>query len=233
MSDILDKLRKLQALKERAGTEQEAALAAIRIQELLQKHNLDIGVLTLQQQEGIEMGTGVTKRRLPDHWPILAHAVRELLDVEFFVRGSDRNGGQYFFVGLKANTEAAVLTFQYFIDALESLLKVWKQEPDGILGRLWVERDTKDYRAFRLGAAERIRELIVRRKEQCAGLSTELVHIGNAVAKRMIQSMNFQDVKMHNPVVRAAEARSYQEGFIRGGAVNPHGAAAKKIRGRK
>lgn len=235
MSDILDKLRKLQALKDRAGTEQEAAVASLRIQEILTRHNLDIGVLTLEKEEGCEQGTGTTKRRPPDHWPILAHAVKDLLDVEFFVRGNDLRGWQYFFIGLKANTEAAVLTFQYLIDSIESLLRVWKKEPDAFFGRLWrdVVKKKKDYRAFRLGASERIRSMIAEGKRQHSVEATALVFIGNALAQRMMDSMNFEKVKMHSPTVRAAEARSYQDGFMRGGAINPHGATCKKIRGRK
>ena len=231
MSEILDKVRKLQALQERAGTEQEAALASLRIQEILTKHNLDIGVLELEKEEGTEMQAGDRKRHVPDHWTILAHAVNELFDVCHFTRGSDTKGWKYSFIGLRANVEAACLTFPYLIDAVESLLNRWKQEPS--FERLWVEYSRKDYRAFRLGASRRILELIQAKKRQpAAAASQELVRVGNALAKRIYDSLTFENTRMVDCEPGKDSHRAFAAGYHRGHLVDPHGAKTgrKRIR---
>lgn len=227
--EIKSKLRKLHALSERAGTEQEAALASLRIRELLDKHNLDIGVLDAseEQQEGIEAPAGRKQRRPPEHFPILAHAVKELLDVEFFTRGSDRSGWQYFFVGLKANVETAVITFAYLIDSVEDLLDTWKHEP--AWGDLWNEYDKRDYRAFRIGVSTRIYDLIWEQKRRAQPDTMELVRIGTEVAKRMISGMQFEKVRNAEPRIPRSEVASYHAGYQRGEQVDPHG-AGKRIR---
>lgn len=234
MSEIIDKLRKLQALSERAGTEQEAALASMRIRELLDKHNLDIGVLELQQEEGIEAPAGQKKRKVPEHWPILAHATKETCDVDFFTRGNDRSGWQFCFVGLKANVQTATVMFAYLIDSVEDLLDTWKHEPDSLFGRIFREYSKKDYRAFRLGVAKRIYEEIMLQKlqseRQATPQSQELVHVGTAIAKRMMDSMTFENVAHYNTKVNRTEALSYQAGYSRGDQVDPHGAGEKRIR---
>ncbi len=235
MTDILEKLRKLEALRQRAGTEQEAATASLRIQEILQKHNLDIGVLELQQEEGTELPAGPTKRTLPDHWPILAHAVNELLDVESFCRGSDRKGWQYSFIGLKANVEAACLTFPYLIEAVESLLDQWKREPLEPLWsrrpqyRLWNEYGRRDYRAFRIGVSKRIEEIIFAQKRQM-GTSMELVHIGNAVARRLFDAMTFDQISQRDCTVPGSYAAAYHAGYERGHLVDPKAPGKRRIR---
>jgi len=234
-NSIVKKLQVLQALAERAGTEHEAALAAQKIQELLLKHNLDVGVLKLKKQEGIEMPAGKVKKNPPPHWVCLATAVSELLDVEFFVRtgASNAHDWQYYFIGLPANVQAAVATFEHLIFSVESILEKWKKEPSwaGGIGRLWGEYDRKDYAAFRFGAAERIMREIRQSKghqEAHAG-SQEVMIIGQSLAKQMKASMKFERVTHVDPDV-SDNHHSYLAGFDAGKDVNPHGVTSKRIK---
>lgn len=231
---LLEKIRKLNALKERAGNEHEAAAAALHLRNLLEKHNLEIGAIDLQEEEGTELPAGpVVKRQMPAHYVVLAHACNELFDVQHFTRGSARGGWRYSFIGLKGNIEAAGAGFQYLIDAVEDLLKLWKRMPDGIYTTLFAPAYSRqDYVAFRNGCAQRIFDTIKREKYQCPE-TQELVFVGNAVATRMFNGLQFENVREVDTRPPDASAFAYVAGYEKGERVDPRGVRAKKIRGGK
>jgi hypothetical protein len=195
-SAIIEKIRKLHALSERAGTEAEAANAATRVRELLEKHNLDIGTIELKAEPGTSARTrGLGQKK--EHYAILATVCNELFDVQCYLQCTPRQQHFYAFVGLKANVEAACMTLEYLIDSVESILEFWKEQEQGLFGGFFhgkAQLGRKDYRAFRIGAARRIHDRVIDEKQRAAQASVttrELVLIGNSVAKRMISEIEF------------------------------------------
>src|SRR5437868_5932982 len=120
---ILDKIRKLQALSERATTEAEAALAAARVQELVTKHNLDLGAVLLKEDPGAQMEAGEAWKRLAYHAQSLAEACALMFDVLFFFRGSKMFGHRFVFIGLTDNVQAACITYEYLYASVDALAR--------------------------------------------------------------------------------------------------------------
>ena len=126
-TNIIEKIRKLQALSERAGTEAEAACAAQKIAELCHAHNLEIGVATLieEEQSASESqhvhGSAVWQA----HWSSLGKACDALFNVGHYrknvnevvkntsgmVLGANKQQAIVFY-GLRANVESAILAYE-------------------------------------------------------------------------------------------------------------------------
>src|SRR5262245_61768133 len=83
-SAVIDRIKKLLALST-SSNEAEAALAAARAQELLQKHNLTMGVVQDSSQQKAEtMPTDWLGTRLQPHLFTLARACDKMFDVRHF-----------------------------------------------------------------------------------------------------------------------------------------------------
>ena len=204
LESIHDKIRKLNALAENAGTEAEAANAASKIADICMKHNIDIGSVKLTKEE-----TEATEGRedvgatfeLNDVY--LEHSVEKLFNVGCYKNAQfdavrDENGymkpgKKYFcavFYGLKSNVASALLTFQYFRASVESLLEGHLRQ-----GERWgaVER-----RSFRVGCAKRIYEECVKvasvQSQQIAGSTecTAIVHLGNALCQQHAKKLRLR-----------------------------------------
>ena len=227
---ILDKLRKLHALSKAAGTEAEAANAAARLQELLLKHNLEIGALELGQEEGTEQAADRSCFRHDHH--MLARCCDVLFQVRSFQsRFKGKRRGRMIFVGLRANVEVACLTYAYLVESVEALLDGWKRLPKE--GCLFPDRSTADYNAFRVGAASRIFDMALAHmriiKER--GTGAELIHLGNSVAQRMFEAHNVVNrvVNRDHGDVDKKRLDALQAGYEQGGRVDIHGARSNKM----
>ena len=222
---IIDKIRKLQALKDRAATEAEAANAAARIAELLAKHNLEMGAINLEKEEGKDAGSGPASQRMPPHYSVLAFVCDRLFDVRHYLRWVGA-GYQYQFIGLPANVDAACATFSYLVSSVESLLDGWKRSA----GPGW---SRSDYRAFRIGAAKRIKEIAHKQKEAILlhnPGSRELVLVGNALAKRMHDDMGFEGNRRGGSIsINAGSMLAFRKGYEQGSRVNIHGARNSRM----
>lgn len=176
---IIDKIRKLMNLRDRAGSEAEAVNAATRIQEILTKHNLEMNVLDdPTQHEGVESeasedtSIGFTfTSRLNVYDVVLAGAAAKLTDTMFFLRKvykREPNGRLVYtrtskgltpqfiqkivFVGLAANVTSALETLKYF-----QTCSHW------FLDSRWRKGQVKgnaECRSYRLGVAHRISSLV-------------------------------------------------------------------------
>jgi hypothetical protein len=187
---IIQKIRKLHALAERASTEAEAALAAARVQDLLTKYNLDLGEVVLKEDPGGTMEAGRAWRRIPEHASTLAIACNDIFDVLHYLQGHPSRGWRFVFIGLRTNVEAAALTYEYLVESIEALVQGAKRR-DLIHG-------SEEFLAFRLGASMRIRELARERKVQTMAADPrygELVHIGKALAQSLHQAIKFEFVR--------------------------------------
>lgn len=229
---IIDKIRKLQALAERAGSEAEAANAAARVQELLLKHNLEIGSIALEQEKGTDVAVDRNFCRVRPHHVTLAMACNRLFDVQHYLMrtkyGYRSSASAFHFIGLSANTEAACVTFSYLCDSVECLVSGWKPEPDETL--FWLDSPQSAYRSFRIGASERILEMAEAVKKQCQEHnpgSAELVRIGSDLAWKMFIKMEFKG--SYNSDHIPGDYAGYDAGYEQGARVDIHGARSNRM----
>lgn len=238
-SSILEKIRKIHALAERAGTEAEAANAAQRVADLCRQHNLDIGVATLQEEE-----TKATEAlhehkggKWQAHWTYLSNACDKLFDVasyrgkegraiknaQGFVTGREEISVLHFY-GLKANVAAAVVTYEYLLASVESLLEGHLADND-LSG-------VSEYRSFRLGCSERIYNEACKTSKQIAAHvapseeSTALVRLGNQLIHTHRKALHLRSGgRSHG----ASSHSAYSAGYAAGGRVDIHGARTSRM----
>lgn len=242
-SGIIEKIQKLQALADRAGTEHEAALAAQRVAELCQQHNLDIGVATLveEETEASEARYTIPTSHVQAHQGTLAQACDALFNVGSCVqRGRYRRipagpgrfylsdlgpGVKLIFYGLKANVQAALETYRYLEASVESLLHGHIREGHQLKGRA-------DFRSFRMGAAKRIYNEALKARDaveehfQTSEESLALVHLGS----KLTEEYRERHVRGSGPRRSPARKRDhYQAGFDAGSKVDLHGARSSRM----
>ncbi len=233
-SEITTKVKKLLTLAARAGTEAEAVTAAAMAQEIIQRHNLAIGTEVLEQESAVEQDGIGGSARLSPHLTSLGRAACRLFDCDFYYnaeimddslnwRASYRRSLR--FVGLAKNVEACVLTFNYFVASVESLLRGTRE--------MNPEWSRSELRAYRLGCAKRILSMTSELKKQRIELGGEpvqaLVRIGQGVAKRHIASMKMGQPHRVDSRIYASDNEAYSKGFDDGSRVDIHGAQSSKM----
>jgi hypothetical protein len=204
-SPIIDKIRKLHALAERAGTEHEAAVAAARVADLCRKHQLELGTVLIQAQETeasrcwIEFG-GSWRSYRGD----LADAVCELLDLDWyrsrsgyydFYFRSFHGSWDMVFYGLKANVEAAEPTYRYFEKTISRMLRTARKS--GSIGE-----NGRALRSFRMGCARRIYEEARKIAAETAKANRseenqELAHLSESLKAKLAQKLGLRSMRGH------------------------------------
>jgi hypothetical protein len=237
--EIVSKIRKLQALADRAGSEHEAALAAEMVATLLRKHNLDIGVIQLEREE-TEASEGSHEHdssRWEAHWTAVGAAVCSILDVANYRRTRNeplkdifgRVKGvhqvqQMVFYGLKANVQAAQVTYQYLLASVEAVL-----ESDIRGGHLF---GMSDRRSFRIGCAMRIKEEAakVRQAKQLhhapTSEETALVRLEGRLIARHTAKLHLSKGRNSSG---ASNPEAYARGYNAGSRVDVHGARSSRM----
>lgn len=241
---ILEKIRKLQALADRAGTEAEAALAAERVAQLCRAHNLEIGAVRIAEEE---TEASETERhhegKMQAHWVYLANACIELFGVGYYrsrcafprkdTAGrviSVREGNKIVFYGLRASVASALVTYEYLLASVESMLEGWIRtggRPDGAAG----------LRSFRLGCSERIlseaRKVSNASRAQLAAAPAEVQHETAALVRVEKSLLAAHAKKMHlrsgGGFSGASNGSAYNAGFAAGGRVDLHGARGSRM----
>lgn len=238
--NILDKIRKLHELAENAGTEAEAANAAQRVADICRKHNLDIGVATLAEEEtkateGIHEHASTIWRK---HYSYLSRAVEKLFDVGCYKKNAGRVNkdaagrvigsttvSEAHFYGLKANVASAVVTYQYLLASVESMLESYLRTGGQLSGRT-------DFDSFRIGCACRINDEAKNVKQEVSALLT-----GNTESQALMVLANklvknhFIDMKLctrKGPRTRTVQS-AYNAGYAAGGRVDLHGARTSRM----
>lgn len=204
---IIDRIQKLLALARNAGTEHEAANAALRARELMRQHDLDEASLRVddasKQAEPIEHGFTLTdtKKRVMWHGQ-LALGVAALYDCRAWTNGgadSTDRGMRLF--GRKSAVSAASYTFHYLVREVEDLCD-----------RL-APNEGKAYRnAFRLGAASRLRDRMqveIRRRDAKERSATS--HTDFDSKNEQALAIVLRD---RNDVIAAYEVFSKAQGFV-------------------
>lgn len=240
---IIEKIQKLQALADRAGTEHEAALAAQKVAELCEQHNLDIGVATLTQEEtsATEAMHTHDSSRWAAHWSDLSSACGKMFTVGHYrkpvgivVKDSSgtvvgkKDGQALVFYGLKANVAAATVTYEYYLASVESLLEGYIREGHSVFG-------ASQMRSFRLGCASRINDevaKVIQVKQQLIKATEEsqaLVRLENQLIKAHATKMH---LRAGHGYSGARSRDHYQAGYSAGARVDIRGArTSRMIRG--
>lgn len=233
---IITKIQKLQSLADSAVNEHEAALAAQRIAELCERHNLDIGVARLQEEETrASDSTFILGAKRSAHINYLAFCIRKLFDVGTYqtmrylpvtnkagvVTGSKRQACEIIY-GLKANVQSAIITLEYLQASIEAMLKGWILEGnDG--------RET-NRRSFRIGCANRISnevKKITAVKPQIAGSESQaLVVLSNQLIKQYGVANGLKTVSRP---IGAVRPDAYSAGYSAGGRIDIHGARSSRM----
>ncbi len=158
---LMDKVRKLMALADsKSSTEAEAALAAAKVQELVQSYGLDLAQLgdtAVSEVRG--MGT-VDRRAMFDYQQALMATIAKnnfcFHDVRVvYVERKNRNSKQHFLVGRQLNIQVTVNLYDYLIGTMKRLCEEhgYKDHStrnlfyDGVTERLCTRLN--DQRAFR------------------------------------------------------------------------------------
>ena len=223
-ADVIGKIRKLHALAEGATNEAEAALAATRAQELLIKYNLNLGSVLLKEDPGATETVGRKWRRIPAYSTFLAFSCDELFDVKHYLRGSRGTGRAFVFIGLKANVETACITYEYLMESLDALACGAKGA-----GLIY---GGEDFLGFRIGAAMRILDIAREQKTKTLAANPgygELVYVGQAVAQRLYDAVNFTFSLGGSGGGFSAFGRAFKEGYQQGDRVDLHGARTNRM----
>lgn len=241
---VIERLKKLLAMKERPGSEGEAANAAMLIQNLCNKHNVDINILERpEEQEAITKGLEFTQR-LQTYDLDLAHAVDAICDTKHFITVQRKRvvfmkkGKPDFklstfksivFIGLPANVETAALVWNYLDAAIYAMLdaRFKKGQVKGL----------SDHRAYRMGAALRLQEICRQKKEeyvqqiegdQCRAVVLMSQSIAQDALDYMQQTGNLKGTHQANGSVGRSWG-AYSLGHHDGEKIDPNGARTSKM----
>lgn len=226
-NSVIEKIKKLHALAERAGTEAEAALAADKVAELCRKHNLDIGVAKLREEEvdATESRYSHSSRNFQAHWGYLGKACEAQFGVGSYL---DRKIGMFFvFYGLKANAQAAAVTYEYFLESVEAMLKGWNRGEGKIMAEAIPLGGRVLNRSFRMGCAKRIMDEAMKLDQA----KRKALESGDAECQALIL-LESQLVRKHEATLRlttgkrlrGASSAAFDAGYVAGGRVDLHGA---------
>jgi len=180
--DILDKVRKLRAMAADNANVNEAALAAAKAQELIERHRLaeadlcavdDVDII----QDVLEEEQGCSFR----HWKIsLAGALASANNCRLFVTKGKRGGGyratvnaQLKLVGSPPNIAATRYLFQALSRDIERLCKEAIKRGEGA-GKSWAN-------SFRIGAVATLKQRLKEAKENArvGATSTAIIKVDN------------------------------------------------------
>ena len=163
----------------------------------------------------------------------MARTACKLFDCDFYYHGVQRDTGgwrfavsrSFRFVGLPANVEGCLLTFNYLLASIDSLL-------DGSGLKTDPRRGRADYRAYRIGCAKRLHEIASAIKHQRiaqGGDHTQaLVLLGQHVAKRHIESLKLKGGLSWNEGVSGSDL-AFSQGYEDGDRIDIHGARTTRM----
>lgn len=153
-------IKKLQALKAKAEdgsvTEEEAALYAAKVAELLQKHNLSEAALDVKEEEQEVGEERMQNSKTNDPWAIaLAGAVAELYFCDIYTLTNRQTGRKKVaFVGKPHNIAVAMSMTDYLIKTIGRLANQYACSPQAIAD--WDYTFTRARNGFERGAGDRM-----------------------------------------------------------------------------
>ena len=234
---IIDRIHKLNVLANAAGTEHEAANAATRVREMLDKYNLELGEVELAAHPAEEQDACEPLRKRPHHYHFLMNAAQTLFGVGgYWLRclypRKSKPVMVPIFYGSKSNVSAAVVSFRYFIATVDELYRAHLKKPDtGSLFRM----TRVSARAFKLGAAEQINILVAKHLSSMA-VSTDtkaIVKVTDAIVIRHTERLKSSGMAWEAEEIPfpGDDLRAYQAGKRAGNSVDIHGTGKRLTTG--
>jgi hypothetical protein len=184
--NIFKKIKKLLALSADVANEHEAALAGEMAQRLLEKHHLSLGELNLEDSTQCGEASLNFKSRIPVFERILAVTIVHLCDVEAVTRTSFSLSGRtnnIFYLGLSNNVELAILTHQYYRNAIAHFLLKRFQSSGTVRNRSFA-------REYRTGAAIGIAQAagnLKKHRVNAVASSHAITVVSRGIAKRYME----------------------------------------------
>jgi hypothetical protein len=185
---VLELIAKLLALAKDPCNEHEAALAAAKARELLEKYNLSIGEVELEASPSVEVRLRCSLK--PDAWFLVLiklceeHFQVATIIIEDRTRGFWIPACSYLAIcGVKQNVDAAALTLPYLCTALNSLVKARGTQLRK-KGKRSMRANARRVRNYKYGAALRIEHEAA---ALTAAQSQAIVRITSAIARRHIE----------------------------------------------
>lgn len=237
--NILERLKKLMALSERAGSEAEAENAALRIQELLKKYNLDPSTLNLGEEDKPDI-----LQHIFDLEPLIAS--HESTWVEDFVAwvakinycdaviymgslGTKKRGIKIAIIGKELNIQIVWYTCEQLVHRIRALGKQRFKEYDG------PEKRNTYMRGYLKGAVISIyRKLQEAHNESLQNLEFALMVTSNKAALRDFLNKahpNLNHSQASNS--KLSSEHGYTQGRIDGKNIGPNKGLETTIQGTK
>jgi hypothetical protein len=170
---IAEKIRKLFALAEDNGNENEAALAMLKARQLLRQHGLEA-----EEIRGKASRQGVQELERPFGKPWadwrndLASAAAELCDADWFLREGPAKVFLVFF-GQSRDIEAALATFESLCAACDAALAREKKRHGASRAKLTSPERKIWTDSFRSGFADRVLERVEKLRREESSTSAE------------------------------------------------------------
>ncbi len=190
---VVERIRRLYAMAQDAGSPNEAAIAARRCRKLMDEYQL-----TAADLEKSDFARRVVKqgKRISKWYVHLSIQVAELNDCQF--HRSDE--GQCLFRGLDADVIVATLTLQYLVDSLERQWKTYRKH-----------ETTANATSFKMGFAvaigKRIQTMIKIRQQLKASNGTSLI-----VSKKRLVENEFGIVRYTRSSYKSNDSRAFDAG---------------------
>lgn len=156
---------------EAGATEQEAATAAAKIQELLETYNLDMDQIATSKtgergkQEHTAAAMYVYQRGLMEHIAKMNFCMHWIDETQAQSFGKMRKVKRHILLGRKANVVGTTIMYDYLVATMDRMLPYYGMEKRGKAALLWLE-GCSDRLQQRLDTARREREAEAARKAE-------------------------------------------------------------------
>jgi hypothetical protein len=233
-SNIERKIRGLMAKSAADGvTEQEAATYAAHAAKLCLQYNIDQNNLKGEERRDpkvIHVAFSGAFASHPKHHAYLRSACAKLFGLICYSGKKPLESGamvtQYFFIGLENNAEAGAMTFKYFDELIEGLLR--KRKEEGYIA------GGSQSNSYRKGASGRLFNLC---NEATDIMVKETERIDSAGTTAMNQLVQQEAIRFgltgsgRKNVIKVSNKDANALGYYDAGAINIHGASNKRISG--
>jgi hypothetical protein len=219
----MEKIAKLLELAKSPCNEYEAARAAEKAQELLDRYNLSLGEVELAAAESAETHF-LCPRNPPRYLWVLVAAVNTLFDTASILTEEDLFGPTCITLcGIPQNVEAARLTLHYLQDSIKAIARA-RRDLLVIKRKSSQRANLKRRMSYFYGAACRIHHSIIeaKAKAEASEQRQAIVRVSNAIALRHMNE-KYPKRKSSKPRKPNLDERAFLLGHADGARINAHG----------
>lgn len=224
---LMERIRKLLELAKDPSNEHEAAVAARKAHELIEKHNLSIGEVELGATPSAEERF-LCGERPPQYLGILVAVVELLFDCASIKTREGLFGPACIAIcGIPKNVEAAALTLHYLVESVRSMARA-RRELLVLKRKASARANRKRMASYRYGASCRVMNEIQKEKRIAQDDTNRLalVFLGKAVARRHLEE-KYPRRRTLKADAANLDGRSFALGWDDGIRINPRGVHKK------